>query len=108
MSEIDHRGLAEHLAESASELWEDNPDAAMFEARLAQVHATLAAGTPVADQHVSEALANARSDYNRALKEYGELREQVRAFVVGALLNADDGVVIVNVEHLHALRAVAS
>ena len=49
--------------------------------RAAQVHATLAAGTPVVDQHVSEALADGRQAFDALAQKHVALHEAVRAYI---------------------------
>lgn len=78
-TETDHRAEAVRLLRTAQV---QKVDQAAISVAAAQVHATLACapvGPAIDQQHVSEALTNARTGLDRALGELAELRAAVRA-----------------------------
>ena len=86
---IDHRAEAElHLAAANTA---DGDDEETTQLRYALVHATLAAGTPIADQHVLDELqaartdrAGAEQDRDEAERKLTRLREAARDLLTAA------------------------
>lgn len=75
----DHRAEAERRIGWAA----GNEEAkwAMVNATIGLVHATLAAGTPIADQHLYEALIKQRGMWAGAVNDLTKLRQAVRDYV---------------------------
>lgn len=82
---VDHRAEAVRLGALAEHHATDGtPVRGGVLARVAQVHATLATGTPVAGQHASEALVGARRAFDALSRKHVALHEAVRTLVQSA------------------------
>lgn len=86
MNAIDHRAEAERLIGLVEgrgyNLHGPEGDRLLVDAALA--HAILAASTPVADQHASEALVSARQAFDALARKHVALHEAVRTLVQSA------------------------